>query len=396
MIRPSIRLAFLLLALFTTARADVVINEIMYHPSSENPAEEYIELYNSGVAPVPLTGWQFTNGVTFTFPNVSIAAGGYLVVAANQAAFTAKYPGVANYVAGWTGQLSNSANRITLTDALLVKMDEVSYSDDGDWGQRERDNPADFGHRGWGWNSDADGLGKSLELINALFDNNQGQNWKPSTTAQGTPGVANSVAASDIAPLITDAAHFPLIPTHTETVSVYAKMVDDHASAITASLHWRLDGAGSFTTTAMFDDGTHGDGAAGDGVFGAILPAQADNAIVEYYFQAVDATAHTRTWPAAAKDYTGTFAQSCNCLYQVDDTIYAGAQPIYRLVMKAVDKTELANINSNTGTPPFAYNAGEANDQTYSHARFNTTFISRDGTGSKLRYLTGTDRKSVV
>ena len=379
----------LLLAFSIAARADVLINEIMYHPSSENPAEEYIELYNSGAAPVTLTGWKFTNGVTFTFPASSIAAGGYLVVAANQAAFTAKYPGVTNYVAGWTGQLSNSSNKITLTDPLLLKMDEVDYSDDGDWGQRERDVPPSFGHRGWGWNSDADGLGKSLELINALFDNSAGQNWKVSATAQGTPGVANSVAASDIAPIITDASHFPLIPSHTDTVAVFAKMTDDHAATITATLHWRLDG-GSFATATMFDDGTHGDGAAGDGVYGAILLAQANNSIVEFYYQAADTTGHTRTWPAPAKDYTGTFGQFCNCLYQVDDAVYAGAQPIYRLVMKAADKTELNNINTNTGAPPFAYNAGEANDQTYSHARFNTTFVSRDGTGAKLRYLTGT------
>ena len=103
MIRPLLPPVLLLLALLTAARAEVVINEIMYHPSSENPAEEYVELYNSGAAPVALTGWRFTNGVTFTFPNVSIPAGGYLVVAANQAAFTAKYPAVANYVAGGRG-----------------------------------------------------------------------------------------------------------------------------------------------------------------------------------------------------------------------------------------------------------------------------------------------------
>src|SRR6185503_8884137 len=52
-------------------------------------------------------------------------------------------------------------------------------------------------------------------------------------------------------------------------------------------------------------------------------------------------------------------------------------------------KTELNNINTDTGVPPFPYNPGEATDQTYSHARFNATFISRDGTGTKLRYLAG-------
>ena len=88
-----------LLSLCLTSRADVVINELMYHPSSENPAEEYIELFNNGAAAVDVSGWQFTSGVAFTIPPTpSIAPGGYLVVAANAAAFSAKYPGVTNVV----------------------------------------------------------------------------------------------------------------------------------------------------------------------------------------------------------------------------------------------------------------------------------------------------------
>ncbi len=135
--------------------------------------------------------------------------------------------------------------------------------------------------------------------MNALFDNNEGQNWKPSIMAQGTPGVANSVAASDIAQVITSASHFPLVPTHLEQVSVFAKMTDDHASAITATLFWRLDGAASFNSTAMADDG----------VYGAILAAQADKVIVEYYFQATDATAPYSGGTPTSK-YPGRSARS--------------------------------------------------------------------------------------
>src|SRR3954468_2955719 len=70
-------LALLLPALL---RADVVINEIMYHPASERTTEEYIELYNTGPNPVNVGGWRFTSGVAFTFPNVVIPTGEYLVV----------------------------------------------------------------------------------------------------------------------------------------------------------------------------------------------------------------------------------------------------------------------------------------------------------------------------
>ena len=372
-------------ALGISSQAAVVVSEIMYHPSSENSAEEYVELYNNGGAPVTLTGWQFTSGVTFTFPAASIPAGGYLVVAANAAAFTLKYPTVTNYVAGWIGQLSNSSNTITLKDALAVTMDTMDYTDDGDWGQRRRQDPPDYGHRGWVWGSDADGGGKSLELINALYDNSTGQNWASSTAVQGTPGAANSVAAANIAPVISGVEHFPLVPSSADTVTVNARVADDAAGALTVEVHYRNDGAASFTTAAMFDDGAHDDALAGDGFYGAQLPARANLTIVEFYIAATDSAPLTRTWPAPALDYTPALVQTQNCLYQVDNTAYAGAMPIYRMVMRAADRTELANINANTGTIPFP----PTSDQRQSHARFNATWISRDGTGDKMRYLAG-------
>ena len=394
--RPSLHSVLQLSVLFIavtslTTRAEIVINEIMYHPSSENPAEEYLELKNTGAAPVDVSGWQFTSGVSFTLPALpGIAASGYLVVTANPAVFHAKYPAVANYVssAGWTGQLSNSGNNIILKNAAGVKMDEVDYADDGDWGRRERDNPPSFGHRGWGWNSDADGFGKSLELINASFDNDEGQNWAASATAQGTPGAANSMVAADIAPVIDKADHFPLVPTSANNVTVTCRVRDDQAAALTVQLHYRNDGAASFTTATMFDDGAHDDAAAGDGYFGAAILPKANGTIVEFYFTATDG-ALTRTWPAPARDYTGTVVQTQNCLYQVDGTVYAGAMPIYRMVLCAVDRTELSNINTDTGAPPFPYNPGETNDQTYSHARFNATWVTHDGTGDSIVYLAG-------
>src|SRR3954468_6299795 len=80
--------------------ADVIINEIMYHAA--NPAtpgqpaigEEYIEIYNKGNASANLTGWKFDHGIDYTFGGGTLAAGGYLVVAADLAKFNAKYAGV--------------------------------------------------------------------------------------------------------------------------------------------------------------------------------------------------------------------------------------------------------------------------------------------------------------
>ncbi len=370
--------------------ADVVVNEIMYHPQSENSAEEYIELHNTSAQSQDLSGWKLTRGVEFTFPaGATISAGGYLVVAADAAAFNAKYPTVTNFVAGWTGKLSNSSNTIRLEDAIGTKRDEIEYSDDGDWGQRRRQDPSDHGHRGWVWRSDADGFGKSLELINPAFDRQEGQNWKASSVNQGTPGAANSVAAANIAPVIDKAAHFPWVPRSTDNVTITCRVRDDQPGAVTVKLFHRVDGAASFSEVVMRDDGAGGDPVAGDGLFTAVLLPEASGTVVEFYFSATDAGSLVRTWPAPARDYTGTETQSQNCLYLVDDAVVSGTMPLYRLIMRAADRAELSNINTDTGTPPFPYNPNEPTDQTHSHARFNATFISRDGTGTKVRYLAG-------
>lgn len=359
-------------------RADVVINEIMYHPASENAGEEFIELHNTGLTSVNLEGWRFTSGVAFTFPNLALPAGGYVVVVADAATFSAKYPRVKNFVAGWTGRLSNSSDAIVLRNNLGSKIDEVEYADDGDWARRERDD-LDRGHRGWRWRSEADGHGKSLELINAAFDNSHGLNWGASTTTDGTPGSANSIAAGDIAPVVSGVRHFPLVPTSSQPVTVNATVLDDRAAAATVTISFRRDGVVNWSTLPMFDDGAHNDGGAGDRIFGAQLPSEADGSIVEFYISASDGT-RTRTWPAPAMNNAKpgepyVAEQSQNCLYQVDNTSYAGEMPLYRLVMKAADRATLNDINLGNGSG--------------SHARYNATFITLDGSTTELRYLAG-------
>lgn len=72
---------------------DVVINELMYHPITENDDDQYLELFNRSASPVNLSGWTLGGGVSFTFPsNTTIAANGYVVVANVRASFLANYP----------------------------------------------------------------------------------------------------------------------------------------------------------------------------------------------------------------------------------------------------------------------------------------------------------------
>ncbi len=373
---------------------NILINEIMFHPSSENSREEYLELYNAGPTNVNLSGWQFTKGITFTFPsNTFIKASNYLVLAAESNAFAAKYPGVTNFVAGFitvrttnvaTGtytnfenSLSNTRDQLQLEDAAGNVVDNLTYADEGDWAIRQR-GINDGGYQGWTWLSLADGLGRSLELINPALPNDRGQNWAASTTVNGTPGAANSVASANGAPLVVDVAHSPIIPQSTNAVTITARIIDE-AAVPAVRLFWRVNNGTppAFTTQVMFDDGAHGDGAAGDGLWGAIIPAQAHLSVVEFYVEAVDASNKTNSWPRPAVNTDGVTLMdrntfNVNALYQVDNTAYTGVAPLYKLILTPAEQTELGNMLS--GAPQ-------------SDAAMGCTFVSLEGQNMEVRYL---------
>ena len=151
---------------------DIVINELMYDPISGNDDDQYIELYNKGSNTVSLSGWQFTTGVTFTFPSVTIAPNGYLVVARNQTNLFAKYPNLnsGNTVGNYSGKLSHNGELLKLvmpqtlngTSTIYVEEDEVAYGTGGRWGE---------------WSS---GGGSSLELIDPHANHRLAANWADS------------------------------------------------------------------------------------------------------------------------------------------------------------------------------------------------------------------------
>jgi hypothetical protein len=98
--------------LSATVHGAPLINEIMYRPGStypENTALEFIEIYNPDTAAVDISGWAITTGADYVFPaSTSIAAGGYLVIAANPTTL-----GVAGALGPWEAgdKLSNRGGK---------------------------------------------------------------------------------------------------------------------------------------------------------------------------------------------------------------------------------------------------------------------------------------------
>jgi hypothetical protein len=167
------------------AIGQVVINELMYDPISGNDDDQYIELYNAGTNMVSLANWQFTAGVTFTFPaNASIGPNGYAVVGRNTANLFANYTNLnsGNTYGNFTGKLSHNGERVALarpqpyfgSQTIYVVEDEVTYGTGGRWGQ---------------WSA---GNGSSLELIDPHSNHRLAANWADSDDTQKSQWVTIS------------------------------------------------------------------------------------------------------------------------------------------------------------------------------------------------------------
>lgn len=296
----------------------VVINEIQFHPPLAVSSAEYVELHNRGNVGVDISGWSLVKAVDYTFPPGStIPAGGFLIVSGNPALVTTRYS-IADVYGPWDGRLANSEEKVELEDALGNTLDTVHYADDGRWPlSTETEGP--------------DGFGPSIELVHPGMENNHGSAWLAST-GLGTPGTQNGAYESDPPPVIRSVVHTPSVPDSTSTVTVTAR-VSDESLLESVKVYSRSDGATTFYSVAMADDGLHGDGSPGDGRWGAILSPLDDGTVVQFYVEARDTSGHVRRYPSDAPERV--------CLYQVDDATYPRNLPLYRAILRGVDLEEL-------------------------------------------------------
>ncbi len=147
---------------FTVSDA-IVINEIMFNAPSPS-AEQWVEIYNRSGSPVDVSGWTFTDGITFEFPagTPPIPAGAYALVVWDVAAFNALHPGLPRVFGPFTDKLTSSGERLRLRDANGNIADETRFSEGGTW--------PEF----------TSGTASSLELRNATADNANGGAWNAS------------------------------------------------------------------------------------------------------------------------------------------------------------------------------------------------------------------------
>jgi len=147
-------------------------------PVAGLPDREYLELFNAGSTPERLKSWILElNGKQKIFPDVSIEAGGFLLVVAPGGGKDLQIFGKVIEISGFG--LTNSGMVISLYTPEKLLFDRISYLP----GLHTKG----FGEGGY-----------SLERIDPFRFCGQGNNWTTTLAVRGgTPGAENSVAASN-------------------------------------------------------------------------------------------------------------------------------------------------------------------------------------------------------
>jgi len=151
------------------------ITEIMYHPQEMgNPGDsntEFIELKNIASQTINLNLVSFDRGIDFTFADMELSAGGYILIVKDLAAFESKYGQGLNVAGQYTGSLDNGGERIRLLDAAGQIIHDFRYEDD--------------------WYESTDGSGYSLVVdpINSAGEDwADVDTWRVSSILGGSPG----------------------------------------------------------------------------------------------------------------------------------------------------------------------------------------------------------------
>ena len=347
-------LSFILVAPSTPLSAELVINEIMFHPLETWPSTqpykntnrtEYVEIYNAGTTTAALVDYRIETGINFDFPlGMTLDAGDFLVICECLEVFTNAYPGVSNVVGDFGGRLNNAGERITVSrrdGGNWVTEDTIAYIDD----------------------DNVDGTGYSLELIHPAFARLRDQfygDWTSSLTVSGTPGIVNSVFDPTPPPVLGNVNHDPPLPPAEGVVTLTARITGRDSDAVgSANLMYRRDASspGPWMNGLMEDNGEKGDAVAGDGIYTVVVPTVDDppflqNHVMEFRIDVSDING-TRLFPATnrAGVYDGPWSYFCKFGEDLEaDTAYRGEYRTFHLLMTEFDRNAIrADISANPG-----------------------------------------------
>ena len=131
------------------------VSEIMYNSPGEDL--EFLEFINTSDMPISLAGYEFDDGITYSFPDTVVAPSGFLVITNDSLKFQRFYEQSA---LEWeSGSLSNGGEELLVLDVNGDTIIDLEYSDNQPWSQL------------------ADGGGASLTKCNLDGDPNLPESW---------------------------------------------------------------------------------------------------------------------------------------------------------------------------------------------------------------------------
>lgn len=253
------------------ANSDLRVNEFMADNETTildeaGDSADWVEIYNSGASPVLLTGMFLTDDPTDTykwvFPDTLLLPDAYLIVWCDGE--EDEGPLHASFSLNDHGEFVGLYESVALGNGVI---DSTS-----------------FGHQ-------AD------DVSYGRYPNGEGSfGYMPDPTP-----LATNQPFGNVAPFFFGTTNNPLHPNAWEPVTVTSLICDDSGIAQAKVFYHAGD---IFEEATMYDDGQHGDGAAGDGIFGALLPGKPEGTTVLYYIWAEDDSAATATDPAEAPAVT--------------------------------------------------------------------------------------------
>ena len=177
-----------------------------------------------------------------------------------------------------------------------------------------------------------------------------------------TPGRANNAGVDAVGPIISSEQHAPAEPADADNLIVTARIRPAFAPVASATLRYRVM-FGSEVSVPFLDNGGSGDGLAGDGVFGASIPASASTPgqMVRWYITATDTTGtNISRYPA----YQNTNESAAYCGTVVANPTLTNALPVFHWFVQNVAATD-----TTTGTRASVYWNGEFIDNVFCRVR---------------------------
>jgi hypothetical protein len=182
---------------------DVVINEIMYAPSTGEP--EWVELYNRTAASVNIKQWQFSDNsatVTITNQDIEILPNSFIVLTRDSSILNF-YDVQSAIIEFNLPALNNTGDAVVIKDSIGIIIDSLFYL------------PS------WGGSSG----GRSLERISVNDLSTDSLNWGTSTNPlKATPGYINSLTQKDFDIAVSDILFSPKFPVSGDDISISAKI----------------------------------------------------------------------------------------------------------------------------------------------------------------------------